>query len=142
MLKGGGAFMSIGLGEGPDKAKAAIEQALHHPLLEIDGLEQSSGVLVHFTGGEDLTLHEVGEAVTDLRDTLKPDAELILGATSEETMTGRAQAILIVTGIGGKPVYIPTEETLIEQPVAISQQAVDVDDLDLPTFLRRRVSKN
>lgn len=142
MLKGGGAFMSIGLGEGPDKAKAAIEQALHHPLLEIDGLEQSSGVLVHFTGGEDLTLHEVGEAVTDLRDSLKPDAELILGATSEETMTGRAQAILIVTGIGGKPVFIPAEETLIEQPVAISQQAVDMDNLDLPTFLRRRVTKN
>jgi cell division protein FtsZ len=142
MLKGGGAFMSIGLGEGPDKAKAALEQALHHPLLEIDGLEQSSGVLVHFTGGEDLTLYEVGEAVTDFRKTLKPDTDLILGATSEGTMTGRAQVILIVTGIGGSPLFLQNEDSEMAQPVAISHQEVDMENLDLPTFLRQRVSRN
>jgi cell division protein FtsZ len=137
--RGGGALMAIGMGEGEDKAALAIHQALHHPLLEIDSLEQATGVLVHFTGGEDLTLYEVGEAVTGLRDTLSADAEVILGATTEPTMLGRAQVILIVTGLGGHPVQnaeaVPASTQLsVEGP----QPMIDTNDLDLPTFLRRR----
>jgi cell division protein FtsZ len=51
IARGGGSLMAIGMGEGEDKAGLAAYQALHHPLLEIDSLEQASGVLVHFTGG-------------------------------------------------------------------------------------------
>jgi cell division protein FtsZ len=137
--QGGGALMAIGMGEGEDKAALAIHQALHHPLLEIDSLEQATGVLVHFTGGEDLTLYEVGEAVTGLRDTLSAEAEVILGATTEPSMLGRAQVILIVTGLGGHPVQnaeaVPASSQLsVEGP----QPMIDTNDLDLPTFLRRR----
>jgi cell division protein FtsZ len=139
ILQGGGAFMSIGLGEGEDKAQTALRQALHHPLLEIDSLDQAAGVLVHFTGGDDLTLYEVGEAVASLRETLDPEAEIVLGATTEGSMQGRAQVILIVTGIGGRA--IPTAEASHprKQAAAESQPASAEVDLDLPTFLRRRV---
>lgn len=140
MLNGGGAFMSIGLGEGPEKAKAAIHQALNHPLLEINSLEQASGILVHFTGGADLTLHEVGEAVTELRKSLAPDTDLILGATSEEIMTGRAQVILIVTGIGGRPIGMLNTMETDTRLLSVEQVSSVADDLDLPTFLRRRAA--
>jgi len=137
--RGGGALMAIGMGEGEDKAALAIHQALHHPLLEIDSLAQATGVLVHFTGGEDLTLYEVGEAVTGLRDTLSAEAEVILGATTEPSMLGRVQVILIVTGLGGHPVQ-NAEAVLASTQLSVEgpQPMIDTNDLDLPTFLRRR----
>ena len=144
MLRGGGALMAIGIGEGHNMARAAFRQALHHPLMAIDSLEGANGVLVHFTGGDDLTLHEVGEAVDDLRKSLSPEVDLILGATTDPAMTGRAQAILIVTGVGGQPA--PTEQPVaVAEPVAETitvhtGPALSQDDLDLPTFLRRRVA--
>jgi cell division protein FtsZ len=141
MLRGGGAYMAIGLGKGEDKANAAVHQALHHPLLEMDSIDTASGVLVHFTGGEDLTLYEVGDAVTNLRQSLAPDADVILGATTEKSMNGRAQAILIFTGVGGRPVKsIPDEAGVLEAAPVEQVVGQNLDDLDLPTFLRRRVS--
>jgi cell division protein FtsZ len=141
MINGGGAFMAIGLGEGSEKASAALQQALHHPLLEMNSLEQATGVLVHYTGGEDLTLFEVGEAVTELRGSLSSDTDLILGATTENTMTGRAQVILIVTGIGGRPLTA-LDRSSKTHPTQHSDHnpAIASDDLDLPTFLRRRAA--
>ena len=146
MSRGGGAMMSIGMGRGEHKAEAAIHQALHHPLLEVDSLEQATGVLVHFTGGDDLTLYEVGEAITKLRETMDPEVDVIMGATTDPTMEDRAQAIIIVTGIGARPVAQPqaaVERHASEsaEPVRVfAQPAADPDSLDLPTFLRRRAA--
>ncbi len=140
MMNGGGAFMSIGLGEGQEKARAAIHQALNHPLIELDSIDQASGVLVHYTGGEDLTLHEVGEAVEEFRESLAPDTDLILGATSEEAMTGRAQVILIITGIGARPIRTVARHLTLDRSHESDEPYVDVDNLDLPAFLRKRVS--
>jgi cell division protein FtsZ len=141
MIHGGGAYMAIGLGKGQNKAADAIHQALHHPLLEIDHPEQASGVLIHFTGGEDLTLFEVGEAVTGLRERLAPEAEVILGATTDTAMTSRAQAIIIFTGVGGRPMRTPVRASALEIEEAEEAEPAEVleEDLDLPTFLRRRV---
>ncbi len=139
-LNGGGALMAIGLGEGENKADDAIHQALHHPLLEIDTLDRAGGSLVHFTGGEDLSLFEVGDAVDRLRDSLPEEADLLLGATTDPSMEGRTQVILIVTGLGGSPVpsvpEIPVAAQLrVSGPPIPDRSAVD---LDLPAFLRRR----
>ncbi|TFH33647.1 MAG: cell division protein FtsZ [Anaerolineales bacterium] len=141
MLRGGGAYMAIGLGKGEEKANAAIEQALHHPLLEMDSLDTASGVLVHFTGGEDLTLFEIGDSVTRLRQKLSPDTDVILGATTEKSMNGRAQVILIFTGVGGRPMHASTggDTEAVVEPIAVPV-AQSQADLDLPTFLRRRVA--
>jgi cell division protein FtsZ len=146
MLKGGGALMSIGMGRGEDKAQAAIHQALHHPLLELESLDQASGILVHFTGGEDLTLHEVGESITHLRESLDPEIDLIMGATTEPNMSGRAQVIIILTGIGARPVIASAGQAAnaVAQAGATGQVMAELpaqdEDLDLPTFLRRRAS--
>jgi cell division protein FtsZ len=142
MHKGGGAFMAIGLGEGPDKARRAIYQALHHPMLEVESLEQASGALVHFTGGERLSLVEVGEAVQELRQALPAEADLIFGASTEPAMEGRAQVILILTGMGGRPVRATT---LPDSQPTFSDIAgpprLDSTDLDIPAFLRRRPAR-
>lgn len=139
MQRGGGALMAIGMGEGADKAGVAIQQALHHPLLEVNSLDQASGALVHFTGGDDLSLAEVGEAIEYLRETLPADSEVTLGVTPEPTMQGRVQVILVVTGIGGRPVetVLRTERAKLAG-MGLEGAAIDPDDLDLPTFLRNR----
>lgn len=140
LLHGGGAFMAIGLGEGADKAQKAIHQALHHPLLEISSLEQATGILVHFTGGDELTLFEVGEAINELRESLSPNADVILGATTEPSMAGRAQVILIVTGIGAYAVRgVSKHQSHRTAAEGQLQGAGDLDDLDVPAFLRKRL---
>lgn len=140
MMRGGGALMAIGLGEGHKMARTAIRQALHHPLVGIDSLEQASGVLLHFTGGDDLTLFEISEAIEELRESLSPEADIVFGATAEPAMAGRTQVILIVTGIGGQPV--PTAAYAFEEaePATVLHAGHQAErDLDLPAFLRRRV---
>jgi cell division protein FtsZ len=142
LLNGGGSFMSIGLGEGPDKTSNAIQQALHHPLMEINSLDQASGVLVHFTGSDELTLFEIGEAVNELRETLSPNADLILGATTDPAMAGRTQVILIITGIGAKPVknIMKAGAEVLASSNKITPTESEFDELDLPTFLRKRIA--
>jgi cell division protein FtsZ len=148
MKLGGGALMSIGQGEGEDKAKKAIEQALHHPLLENIYIDHAAGILVNFTGGDDLTLYEIEAALTHLQYQSGPDAEIVMGVTRDDRLQDRVQAILIVTGLGAS-----MEETLpgfktatnadkapriratlsTPQPVSTASP----NQLDLPAFLRR-----
>jgi cell division protein FtsZ len=114
---------------------------MHHHLIEFDSYGQASGVLIHFTGGEDLTLFEVGEAVTKLRESLSPDADVILGASTEPAMNGRAQVILIFTGVGGRAVPQRAAEIVeAHNTEKEAATALESDDLDLPTFLRRRAA--
>ena len=108
MRMGGGALMSIGHGEGENKAVKAIEQALHHPLLETASLESAAGILVNFTTGSELTLYEVQEALNHLQEQAGNKAEIVLGVVNDERLEERVQVILVVTGLGS-----PTlEETL------------------------------
>lgn len=141
---GGGSLLSIGMGKGRDKAHAAIHQALHHPLVELEGLETATGLLLHFTGGEDLTLHEIGDAVSALRAALPEQSDLVLGASTEPSMAGRAQAILIVTGIGAHTLPVAEKAVQEERESRKVSEAPEhePDDLDLPTFLRRRLTLN
>ena len=100
MKLGGGALMSIGHGQGDDKAFKAVEQALHHPLLETASLTNAEGILVNFTSGEDLTIFEVETAVNHLKDQTGSDVEIVMGVTRDDRLMDRAQVILIVTGLG------------------------------------------
>ncbi len=102
ILLGGGALMSIGQGQGEDKAYQALDQALHHPLLEDVVLENAAGVIANFTGGSDLTLFEVQSALTNLQARTGSQTEIIFGVINDERMDGRAQVILLITGLGGR----------------------------------------
>jgi cell division protein FtsZ len=112
---GGGALMAIGQGKGEDKTLQAIEQALHHPLLGDIPLENAAGVIVNFTGGNDLTLAEVEFALTHLHTRTGPATETVLGIITDPQMVDRVQVILVVTGLGSP--------TLEEAMQSVSQPA-------------------
>lgn len=115
MKMGGGSLLSMGQAEGYDKARKAIDQALHHPLLESANLYSAGGIIANFTGGPDLTFLEVTEALSYLQEMTGNQAEIIPGFITDERMADRAQVILVVTGLGGtaidKELYQPNQET-------------------------------
>lgn len=117
MELGGGALMAIGTGEGEEKAMKALNQALHHPLLDEVPLDSATGVIANFSGGEDLTFAEVAETLSHLHDEAGPNAEIIPGVINDPNMNNRAQVILIVTGLGALPLEkaIPGAERFIAE---------------------------
>jgi cell division protein FtsZ len=110
--KGGGSYMSIGQGEGENKAVQAVERALHHPLLDEVPVEQATGIIANFSGGSDLTFLEIAEALTYLQEKTGRRADIIPGVITVDAMSDRAQVILIITGLGATAV----EETEVRRP--------------------------
>jgi len=125
MRMGGGALMSIGHGEGESKAVKAIEQALHHPLLETASLESAAGILVNFTTGSELTLFEVQEALNHLQEQSGNKAEIVLGVVNDERLEERVQVILVVTGIGSPTLEEPFSRVGRMQRTSNYPQAVN-----------------
>lgn len=117
MSLGGGALMSLGTGEGENKAKKALDQALHHPLLEDIDISTASGIIANFSGGDDLTFTEVADTLTYLHQNAGADAEIIPGVISNTNLSDRVQVILIVTGLGALPIEqaIPGAERYITE---------------------------
>lgn len=122
MKLGGGALMSIGHGQSDNKALKAVEQALHHPLLETATLDNAAGILVNFTSGEDLSIFEVETACNYLKDQSGSDVEIVIGVTRDDRLMDRAQVILIATGLGATsleetmPGLIPVIHTTTTKP--------------------------
>ncbi len=135
MKRGGGALMAIGSGEGPQKAQQAIDNALHHPLLEEIDLSLTSAMIANFTGGSDLSFHEVAHALNILQNQTGNKAEIIPGIINDARMENRVQLILIITGIGGikidEVVEVHSQENQIVNPPAPSNNSVH------PVFPRR-----
>lgn len=131
MQMGGGSLMSIGYGQGEGKAKKAIEQALHHPLLESVSVDSAAGMIANFTGGSDLTFFEVTEALTYLQEQSGNAADIIPGVIHNDGMEDRAQVILIVTGLGATTLEqaLPGSERIIgrQNQAAVEQAPVSQD---------------
>jgi len=124
MSLGGGALMSIGTGEGEDKAMKALNQALHHPLLDDIEIDTASGIIANFSGGDDLTFTEVADTMTHLHQEAGKETEIIPGVISNTNLNDRVQVILIVTGLGALPIEqaIPgAEKYIAEHPVRINE---------------------
>ena len=100
MKLGGGALMSIGHGQGNHKTELAVDQALNHPLLESVSLENAAGMIVNFSGGPDMTLMEVQEALTNLQSQASSQTEIVMGVINNPQLKGRVQVTLIITGLG------------------------------------------
>jgi cell division protein FtsZ len=97
---GGGALMSIGQGHGDRKVIQALEQALHHPLLEDINLENAAGIIANFTGGDDLALYEIDSALRFLQNQTGDQTEIIMGVMQDIQMANKTQVILMITGLG------------------------------------------
>lgn len=94
----GKAMMGTGEAEGDNRAKYAAEAAISNQLIDEVSMKGARGVLINITGGEDMTLFEVDDAVSRIRDEVDPDANIIFGATFDSSMRG-IRVSVVATGI-------------------------------------------
>ncbi|AGA64589.1 Cell division protein FtsZ [Liberibacter crescens BT-1] len=99
MREMGRAMMGTGEASGQGRAMQAAEAAVANPLLDETSMKGSQGLLISITGGRDLTLFEVDEAATRIREEVDPDANIILGATFDEALEGIIRVSVVATGI-------------------------------------------
>ena len=95
----GKAMMGTGEAEGDRRAIQAAEAAISNPLLEDTSMKGARGVLINITGGPDMTLFEVDEAVKRIKDEVAEDANIIFGSTFNDRMEGRMRISIVATGI-------------------------------------------
>src|SRR3989441_2641399 len=159
MTSAGSALMGIGHGEGETRAAEAARQAIMSPRLE-QSIDGARGVLFSITGGPDLTLFEVNEAPEIIHAAADPEANIIFGAVIDERMGGEVKISVIATGFDQarplrkleQPIY-KRQAPSVEQrsaamaaplaaapvvPKAEEHKKYAADDLEVPSFLRRR----
>ncbi len=162
MSNAGSALMGIGHGSGETRAGDAARQAIMSPLLE-QSIDGARGVLFTITGGPDLTLFEVNEAAEIIHAAADPEANIIFGAVIDDRMAQDVKISVIATGFDQsrplrrieQPLYKrQVESRPVERPTSISaphpvaapvtagklteDKKFDPDDLEVPSFLRRR----
>ena len=98
----GKAMMGTGQAEGEGRATKAAEMAINNPLIDDYTLKGARGLLVNITGGKDLKLFEVDEAVNKVRAEVDPEAELIIGAITDEKLDGLMRVSIVVTSLDGQ----------------------------------------
>ncbi|MBS0245599.1 MAG: cell division protein FtsZ [Proteobacteria bacterium] len=99
MREMGKAMMGTGEATGEKRALTAAEAAINNPLIDDASMKGAKGLLISITGGKDLTLYEVDEAATRIREEVDVDANIIVGATFDETLEGTIRVSVVATGI-------------------------------------------
>src|ERR1700759_5004325 len=99
MREMGKAMMGTGESSGEKRALTAAEAAISNPLIDDASMKGARGLLISITGGKDLTLYEVDEAATRIREEVDQDANIIVGATFDETLDGIIRVSVVATGI-------------------------------------------
>jgi cell division protein FtsZ len=99
MREMGKAMMGTGEASGDKRALTAAEAAIANPLIDDSSMKGARGLLISITGGRDLTLFEVDEAATRIREEVDQDANIIVGATFDETLDGIIRVSVVATGI-------------------------------------------
>ena len=158
----GKAMMGTGEAEGEKRAMEAAEAAIANPLLDDVSMKGARGVLINITGGDDMTLYEVDEATTRIREEVDPEARIIFGSTFDESLRGTMRVSVVATGIdaeaaklraldGGRVIAMtasesaPQEVEAAENPQAEAASALNAapeivetpsaPESDLPSFL-------
>jgi len=99
MASMGKAMMGTGEAEGEGRAMKATEIAISNPLIDDYTLKGAKGLLVNITGGKDLKLFEVDEVVNKIRDEVEADAEVIIGAITDEALAGKIRVSIVATSL-------------------------------------------
>src|SRR6204780_4684058 len=99
MREMGKAMMGTGEASGEKRALTAAEAAIANPLIDDSSMKGARGLLISITGGKDLTLFEVDEAATRIREEVDEDANIILGATFDQNLDGMVRVSVVATGI-------------------------------------------
>jgi len=102
MADRGQALMGTGRASGDKRALCAMEQAIASPLLEDISIDGATGLLINITGGRDMTLQEVNEALTLVHDAADPEAEIIFGSLIDDGVRDEVKITIIATGFQHK----------------------------------------
>ncbi len=165
MSLGGAALMAVGHGSGEDRAREAAEKALSSHLLDVT-IDGARGILFNVTGGPNMSLYEINQAASIIRETAHPDVNLIFGAVIDENMGDEIRITVIATGFEhnmplvrpmARPMAQSSNRDVPNQPpvresVSVGASAKQpsndkgtqappdyrISDLDIPAFLRKR----
>jgi len=140
MREMGKAMMGTGEASGEKRALASAEAAISNPLIDDASMRGAKGLLISITGGRDLTLYEVDEAATRIREEVDQDANIIVGATYDEHLEGIIRVSVVATGIdqsaaAGRPSPAP------ESRLAELAQKLRQDQLRLAERVERADSR-
>jgi cell division protein FtsZ len=119
------ALMGTGRARGDKRALMAMQQAIASPLLEDVTIDGATGLLINITGGRDMTLQEVNEALTLVHDAADPEAEIIFGSLIDESSTDEVKITIIATGFVHReakvrmPLTQPVQVPLIGRPAPV-----------------------
>lgn len=158
MSEGGAALMAVGSGSGENRAQEAAEKAITSDLLDIT-IDGARGILFNVTGGPSLSLFEVNNAAAIIKETAHPDVNLIFGAVIDPDMGDEIRITVIATGFDRKG--MPRRMLRTRKPdkaqgqkgkqqgqsaevmsgAELQPASFNSEDLDIPTFLRKRVGK-
>ncbi|WP_019906749.1 cell division protein FtsZ [Methylobacterium sp. 77] len=120
----GKAMMGTGEASGEKRANRAAEAAIANPLLDDVSMKGARGLLISITGGNDLTLYELDEAATRIREEVDSDANIILGATFDESLDGIIRVSVVATGI--EPALITAHSQNNAEIVQTEQRIAEV----------------
>ncbi|MBR1778001.1 MAG: cell division protein FtsZ [Alphaproteobacteria bacterium] len=128
MAEMGRAMMGTGMASGENRALEAAEEAIANPLLDDASMTGAKGILINIAGGADLTLFEVDEAANRIRREVDPEANIIFGASFDETLEGSIRVSVVATGISRQQesqnpfmVQTPTTPSIFTQPATQSK---------------------
>ena len=110
MREMGKAMMGTGEASGEKRALRAAEGAISNPLIDDVSMKGARGLLISITGGKDLTLYEVDEAATRIREEVDVDANIIVGATFDESLEGTIRVSVVATGVDAEIAVRPAQE--------------------------------
>ena len=135
----GAAVLGIGRASGESRALQAAQQAMSSPLLETT-MDGATGVLLSISGPPDMTLAEVSEAAMAVQEHAESDAQIIFGATSDESVGEEVRVTVIAAGVGspsGGPSGSGTSRRprYTDRPESVFRSAEE-DPLDIPDWLR------
>jgi cell division protein FtsZ len=114
----GKAMMGTGEATGEKRAEAAANAAIANPLLDETSMRGARGLLISITGGRDMKLYEVDEAATRIREQVDEEANIIVGATFDESMEGTMRVSVVATGIDHASIQAQPEVSAIDKRIA------------------------
>src|SRR5258708_23393385 len=136
MREMGKAMMGTGEATGEKRALTAAEAAIANPLIDDSSMKGARGLLISITGGKDLTLFEVDEAATRIREEVDQDANIIVGATFDENLDGIIRVSVVATGIEQAMIARNAAAPAATAPAATAAATPDSRLADLTARLR------
>ncbi|OJT27091.1 cell division protein FtsZ [Archangium sp. Cb G35] len=121
------ALMGTGNSSGDKRALNAMQQAISSPLLEDISIDGATGLLINITGGRDMTLQEVNEALTLVHDAADPDAEIIFGSLIDDNISDEVKITIIATGFVSRDAKVRQPAQVVQVPLVTRPSPVSLN---------------